>query len=569
MKFRSVSNLIHWPSLKITFGGRNLTKTLVFSFVKFFVIKKASPYIFLFLILIAAELFIHPVGEFPLNDDWSYSYSVKYWLEKDKIDLGYWPAMTLLAHVAWGKLVCQVFGFSQFVLRISTLILSLLSIFMAYKISLRMGKDKKSALLIALLLFLNPLFFLLSNTFMTDVPFLFSFLLCMLFAERYMDQRKWYWMLALIAACIYSLFIRQFAFAVPAALAAYSLVEFIKKNYAFGMSFWIPLMVCIPVFYWFCEWSAGFRPPNSSFVTSAKGIDPYMLFSKGLDRFTELFFTIGLFLFPFLLATFIRIAREIKLKDTLWMMVPFLVMLWAVSKGRFSFPNGNIFFASGLGPETLYDTLLLGINKNHVSSKAIEIAVYCLSRAGLLFLMINLSYYTIRFFQNGILKRPEYSFKLFILLLSACYFVLLTASESFFDRYLIPILAVASLFFVTWPEGKKVFKAIMVVYMVITGTFSLLATRDYFAWNKTRYALINEATKGGIPPQEINGGFEYLASQFYSSEWYAMWTSKESPYYICFGKIPGYEVAKYKPYKRSLTFEKDTLFLLKRVQPVK
>ncbi len=228
-------------------------------------IKKIHPYIFLFLILIAAELFIHPADDFSLNDDWSYLYTVKLWLDEGRIDLGYWPAMTLIAHVAWGKLVCQIFGFSGFVLRISTLILSLFSIFLVYKISRNIGKDKKFAFIAALLLFFNPLFFSLSNTFMTDVPFLFSFLLCILFAERYITQQKWYWMFALIAACIYSLLIRQFAFAVPAAFAAYSFVELMKKKYVFGLSFWIPLIICIPVFYWFCDWSAGHRPPNSSF----------------------------------------------------------------------------------------------------------------------------------------------------------------------------------------------------------------------------------------------------------------------------------------------------------------
>src|ERR1041384_3492324 len=81
--------------------------------------------VFLFAI---CETFVMPLGNFPLNDDWSYANSVKILSENGRIDIGAWPSMTLLTHIVYGYLFTSLFGFSFSVLRLSTLLSALAGI---------------------------------------------------------------------------------------------------------------------------------------------------------------------------------------------------------------------------------------------------------------------------------------------------------------------------------------------------------------------------------------------------------------------------------------------------------
>jgi len=57
-----------------------------------------------------AELLIRPYGEFPLNDDWSYTLSLQQWYSTHHYHLTGWTSMPLLTQLAWGMAFCKVFG---------------------------------------------------------------------------------------------------------------------------------------------------------------------------------------------------------------------------------------------------------------------------------------------------------------------------------------------------------------------------------------------------------------------------------------------------------------------------
>jgi hypothetical protein len=64
----------------------------------------------------------NPLGDFPLNDDWTYGVSVKALVEEGRMFyLTEWACKTLVAHVFWGALFCLPFGFSYTALRFSQL----------------------------------------------------------------------------------------------------------------------------------------------------------------------------------------------------------------------------------------------------------------------------------------------------------------------------------------------------------------------------------------------------------------------------------------------------------------
>ncbi|MCI5082860.1 MAG: hypothetical protein MRY78_14275, partial [Saprospiraceae bacterium] len=116
---------------------------------------------------------ISPIGNFPLNDDWAYAHSVFQLVEHGRFVLDDWPAMTLLTHILWGSLWCTIFGFSFTVLRIAVLFQAWLGAYIFYRILLdQLQWSRSSASLGAAVLLFHPMYYLLSFSFMTDVPFL-------------------------------------------------------------------------------------------------------------------------------------------------------------------------------------------------------------------------------------------------------------------------------------------------------------------------------------------------------------------------------------------------------------
>ena len=48
----------------------------------------------------------NPLGDFPLNDDWSYGLTVKHLIETGNFRPCGWTAMPLITQVLWGALFC-------------------------------------------------------------------------------------------------------------------------------------------------------------------------------------------------------------------------------------------------------------------------------------------------------------------------------------------------------------------------------------------------------------------------------------------------------------------------------
>jgi hypothetical protein len=112
-----------------------------------------------------------PVGEFPLNDDWSYSRSVEILVHQGRFDLVY-GGMPLLTQVAWGTLVTVPFGFSFAALRASTWVLGFVGLVAMFALLRSLRPPPGLALFGTLLLAANPFYLSLALTFMTDIPFL-------------------------------------------------------------------------------------------------------------------------------------------------------------------------------------------------------------------------------------------------------------------------------------------------------------------------------------------------------------------------------------------------------------
>ena len=135
-----------------------------------------------------AIIIVNPSGNFPLGDDWSFGIAVKRLLEEGSFRPTGWTSPTLVTQVLWGALFCIPFGFSFEALRLSTLVLSLMGIFSIYLliryIYIYQPHPRWLALLVALVIAFNPIYFNLSYTFFTDVPFTAFMAMSLLFFIR-------------------------------------------------------------------------------------------------------------------------------------------------------------------------------------------------------------------------------------------------------------------------------------------------------------------------------------------------------------------------------------------------
>jgi Dolichyl-phosphate-mannose-protein mannosyltransferase len=132
----------------------------------------------------------------PLIDDWAYAWTVEQLLQTGRFKVLDWSSTYPVSQAIWGAAWSAVLGFSFASLRISTLVLGIVCCGAVYLTIRELDASRRLAWLGAISLAVNPLFVLLSSSFMTDVPFI-TFtalaLLCYVRAANRGDSRLVWW----------------------------------------------------------------------------------------------------------------------------------------------------------------------------------------------------------------------------------------------------------------------------------------------------------------------------------------------------------------------------------------
>ncbi|HET9013347.1 MAG TPA: glycosyltransferase family 39 protein, partial [Gemmatimonadaceae bacterium] len=125
-------------------------------------------------IVLAAALplvLLRPLQDVPFGDDWTYAWSVQRLLAGHGLQWLDWSIHYNAVHVLWGALFCLPGGFSFTALRASTWTLAASGLVALYLLLRQLQVERRDALVGTATLGVNPIFFGLSFTFMTDVPF--------------------------------------------------------------------------------------------------------------------------------------------------------------------------------------------------------------------------------------------------------------------------------------------------------------------------------------------------------------------------------------------------------------
>ncbi len=531
------------------------------------------------LLFIGVLFLTNPLGDFPLNDDWSYGSAVRSLVGDGQLRLSNWTSMPLLPQVLWGALFSLPAGFSFTALRFSGLVASFLSLVLLLFLARSTQAPPLSPqppvprllssllfLLPPLLLLTNPLYLSLSHTFMTDVPFISLMLLslCLLIGGVNKPSRV---RLALgIGAAVAATLHRQTGLLIPIAfgLSWLTLTRPTVRRLALALGF---LAVTATALLGYIGWLRATGRLPTAFATQPTEVITYLraglpaVVAQASRNILVFFAYLSIFLLPFGLF-FIR-RSTIK---RLLLVLPLSLLLLTLSLfARVRFP-GNILSDRGLGPFTLAHAGTFSAFSGSILSWVV-LAVIALVGGALLIELVR----------TAIIQARTSLTARFCIILTGLY-LLAFSLVSPLDRYslvCLPLLVIAATGALhqappSWPVITGGLAA-----MAACLAFSTAAVRDYLEWNRVRWQMLNHLTQNlSVPPERIDGGFEFNGLYTYDEEYVrtpgrSSWWVKTDDYVVAFDSLPGFEIAQEHPVRTLLPAGVKRIYLLKRpgVQP--
>jgi 4-amino-4-deoxy-L-arabinose transferase-like glycosyltransferase len=528
---------------------------------------EAIPLMVLAAFWLAAILIVNPVGDFPLNDDFSYGRSVLNLVSEGKLLYDQWLSMTLLSQVLWGTVFCEIFGFSFTVLRFSTLVLGWIGLAACYFLCRDLGQNRRFALMVALLVAFNPFFFSLSFTFMTDVPFFTFSVLATLFYGKAFRSGASKWLVAGTFFAIAATFVRQLGLMLP---LAFGLAWLVRGK--FRLRAWpaaaVPAVLALALFFWFSNWlaaSQGLPGGYGNFQKLFQRMGDGGFLEVAICRTGILATYLGVFLLPVCLLLLPVPGRVFDKKN--WL--PALVLLMAT--GAFAtawdkLPWGNLLYNFGLGPKLLKDGYF-NLNIRPVLPVWILNLLKITGLASmLLFVFLKIKQLPAKIFRRNA-SRP---FAVFALVNLALYAGFLMLDKHFFDRYFFQMLPFL-LILVLPPAGiflKKWLFRVSILLIILQAVFSITTTHDYLSWSRARWQALDFLTEEkNIPPNRIDGGFEFNGwhkpGPRDNGPWKSWWWVDRDDYVIAFGGLPNFTKEKGFPFVRWLPPGVDSVFVLR------
>ena len=498
---------------------------------------------------------ILPVGEFPLNDDWSYARAVQTWLETGTLRFTGWTSVPLVAQALWGALFCLPGGFSFAALRLSTAVAGLLGAWGLFFLLRSAGRNRPTAFAAALTLAVNPLYVNLSHTFMTDVPFVAAALWALAgFVRSFSDPRpRWLW-LGLVGSVAATL-VRHTGLVLP--LAYFLACRLGPRDAVRSRSGW-PGAVTALALAGFCACGAAWLDLRPFWMNHGDALaSGFRAPARMLERAGEIAIYLGLFGLPFELFALSGESRRRSLLRIAWILpLAALTALGLDSLGIRLPMAGNVLHAAGLGPVRLYDVATLGLSNGASFAAGWWTLATGLGVAGAgLGACRWLAAWRAPASDSARRTRG-------LLVLCAAGWLAPMLAAGYMDRYLLALLPI-------WCFGptpstsdgasrSRGWLAAALLAALLWATFAVAATHDYFSWNRARWAALNDLTaRRRVSPDRIDGGFEFNGWHLYDPAHPAdrqpppdksWWWVADDEYVVTLGPVPGYAEQSRHPF---------------------
>jgi len=525
---------------------------------------------------------IDPRGDFPLNDDWAYAIAVQRLVSEGVFHPPAWVDATLLTQALWGALIAAIAGFSHTALRASTLLLGGAAVLGTYLLARQLRVARAVALFAALVLAANPLFVVLSHSFMTDVPMLAMVLYALLFFAHALESDSLFAWGSATCLTIAATLCRQPAI-VPALgfFATVVLRPTQRRRWLILAALSVLLAVGALWTFQTAMQAAGTLP--SGYVTHATVLDLYsgprsaLLFI--LRNAGAAILYSGLFLMPLLViwAPGWRAARRSWWRwggavEIAALAQAVLVLWWA---GRRMPLRPNVLIESGLGPITLNDCYVRHLANDPRLPSLFWWVVTAVSAVGGALLFAQGAAAAARLLRERSLATAPTVPARTLLLATGVLYLAMTCLVMQYDRYLLPLVPILGLALQPPPAGgstpaRRTWIAATLPLLMLAA-YAVTGTHDYLAWNRARWQALRQLAGEGIAAQRIDGGFEFNAPLFHMQPssnvrpGHSWWWVADDEYVLAMGPVPEYEVADRVFYPRWLPPGTGTIAVLHRV----
>jgi 4-amino-4-deoxy-L-arabinose transferase-like glycosyltransferase len=476
-------------------------------------------------------------GDFPLNDDWAYAYSARHLLRTGELRILDWAAPSLLTHALWGAGLLRLLGDSYVVLRCGTLAWALVALLCVYSLARSAALEPRVAVVAPLALGLSPWFVNLAFTYMTDVPWL-ALMLAALVAfvhalhPRSAERPRPAFLLlcgALVGAAALT---RQLAIIVTPAFAMALGLDAARRHGARWR--WPAARGCllfggpvaalfVPYQIWYTRIHGATLANRDTFGRILE-VRPLHLINHSLSTLNYA----GLWLFPLALALVYRrrLFEVTTRRQAGLVLAVFASFALAVPLGANGGPGrmlrpastlhplmpylGNVFYLVGLGPPTMsgvywgqaplpHSGIWLGVLLTMASTLG------GVAGAGLFVTVVR----RIRHSSPAEQDSRPWMLRALLAAFAGVYLLWLIGTSTFiFDRYLLPLLPVVVLLGLDAAPREVACSRVVVACLAVSGLFSMALTREYLAWNDARDRAVRALHARGVPPADIDGGFE-------------------------------------------------------------
>jgi hypothetical protein len=485
----------------------------------------------LILIYILLGFFLFSYENYPIDDDWSYIKAAETFHHTGEMEFTPWTAMSLVAQIWWGTCFTKIFGYSIEVLRLSTLVISLLGLIFIYLLLLELKHNWQTSFLIVLLLLFNPFSFPLNFTFFTDHFFIsLLFISTYFYYKAFKDKKDIHLLIASLVAS-FSVLVRQNGILIPLSVFIYllfserSLKSIIKKSL-------LTLVIPIATLIIFTYWLNAIHGPTAEYIKQTSKLlenlrKPYLFLIKIVWRPFLILEFIGFCLLP------LSFSFLPKLKELFNRKYYFLLLLFCLA--------GTIFYLlfEHIGLYPTVDLWLNGFRFAYISeygyrdSLSILFFFYrildFLSVASIIYLI----YLTIKYRKS---IREKFSFtspSFLILLIGIFQFLFLLTTHYKFSRYYLILIPFFIFAILEITKHIRINKMVFLPFLAIYALFSFAATQDVMSWNQLKWQVTQQLLDKGISPRKISAGFAWDA-------WHCCQYSLDHPYEIATqkGDIP-------------------------------
>jgi len=554
----------------------------------------------------------NPAGNFPLNDDWVYAKTVKMLLEERRLELHGFANYP--GQVPWGVLCSMPFGFSFTALRIGTLLLGLIGAWAVYGLLREAGANRTVSAIGGATLAVNPVYYNLSHTYMTDVHFTSHAAVALFLFAKGLKTNSWRLIaLGTLAAGITAI-TRQFGLVIPIAfLAAYLWKNGLGRKSLLAAI--IPQAV-VTITFFLCPNSTAGMTSASRFGESAASTETILhsLLNNPIDTWNGILAAViylGMYCLPMLVI--VPWWRAFRLKacgegDVRQMLeeanphprekatkhhqkevppqntrrfariasalLPVIVVTFLVSIST-TLPQvvmitgekgGNVVYNCGLGPPTLYDYYVFGHQRLPKVQPAFWRILSSLGFAAGGTMIIALAIMAVRLTITRFKTKAHghsdtiavFSLIGSVVLCSVVFLALRKLNHT--DRYILPVIplllaALVGVFSSNYrirPPGL----AVSLLLLVAFAEFGIAGTHDYLSWNRARWAALDSLTlQERISPRKIDGGYEFNGWHLYSRDYKAKvgkswWYVEADDYVVTFSPLPSTEKLRQYPYER-------------------